>query len=458
MYAWLVKNRKRILILYCLKVLIFIPQVATADGGTVTCGTFSNGGYQIYVPSVWNGFNATTYQITGDVLDGVSGTGFWSISQFDTNIGTKIYTQPILYGSTGSIPSFATIQSEHGNGVYYFTSNVPYCGNGFAIFSLNDGIVTFLDTPPEINTSCITDATTRILDFSPLDNATTSNPVTFDLSACINPADIGTIKGINIRLHNYDQNVLLIGSLSPSDFEVLFDRNVQTSGLYQFSTSTTIGEGNYRIEACIDRSYLYGFIENPFSSVSTCESHQFVVGSSTYIGNISQRIFGETNTFLNGLSATSSEALASTCNPLGGNFGIRECTAFLFIPDGASMQAIVTDLKSGILTRPPIGYFTRFISILSNPATTTIPAWTASVQVGAGNNPTPEITTITIDPADMLAGGASLLDSIHDPITNKTARDVFYPMVQLAIALSVLMTIVADIAGSHRESERNKNV
>jgi hypothetical protein len=313
------------------------------------------------------------------------------------------------------------------------------------------------DVPPEPILACEEDPATRIIDFSPLDGETVSNPVTFSLDACIDPEDLGTIKGVNISLHNIDQNVLLLGTLSPSDIYLLDQEDIDIAGLFQFSTSTYIGEGNYRLEACIERSYFFGFIVNPFSDISDCISHQFVVGTSTYIGNISQRIFGDTNDFLNGLTATSSEALANTCNPLNSNFGIRECMTFLFIPDAYSLSLTMEDARTGILTRVPWGYFTRVINILSSTATSTLPAWTASIQVGAGNDMTPEITTITIDPADMLAGGASLLDSVQDPITNKTARDVFLPMVQLTVALAVIMTIISDLTSSHRHANEEKS-
>ncbi len=331
--------------------------------------------------------------------------------------------------------------------------------------------VTGTDTPALPNnsityatsTTCTSDPSTRIISFTPENNATTTNPVPFEVRACVNSDDLSTIEGVQIRLHNIDQNVLFLGSLSPSDI-VLLDTGVDTGGDFEFSTSTTLGEGNYRIEACINRTYFgygagslfgYAFALNPFADIHNCQSHQFIVGTSTFIGNISQRIWGETNSALNGLSATSSEALARTCNPLGSSFDIRQCLAFLFIPDGQSLTSAFEDAKTGILTRMPWGYLTRFIVILSATSTSPLPSFTTVVQVGAGGDLTPATTSITMDMNDMITGGASVLDSIHDPIQGKSMRDVMYPIIQLIVALAVIITIIADIVKMSKSNSQH---
>ncbi len=454
MLSWMSRNKGKLLILYAIKVALFIPHVAFA-----------------YTAFTWDDYAGGTAEISNlgvYTVTGVSNVIFTGTTSPDN--------QAVNYTGAGGItPGYPypydtlnnTIYSNFGTGVWYgmVCFGVSGGGGGDCVgfperqleYSIN---VTGTDTPSFPNTNitlgtstCGSNPETRIIDFDPQDGATTTSPVSFALSACINADDIGTIKGVNITLHNIDQNVLLLGSFSPNDIILLDDENVQTPGLYNFSTSTVIGDGNYRIEACVERSYFFGFIINPLSSVSDCVSHQFIVGTSTFIGNISQRIYGDTNDFFAALTATSSEALAATCNPIGGNFGVRECSAFLFIPDAAGLNATMEDARTGILSRVPWGYFTRVVTILNTTSTTTLPSWTASIQVGPGSL-TPEITTITIDPGDMLAGGATLLESVHDPITNKSPRDVFYPMVQLTVALAVLMTIIADLTRAHHaESE-----
>lgn len=296
---------------------------------------------------------------------------------------------------------------------------------------------------------------TRILSFTPEDNSLVNNPVFFEIEAYVNPDDIGTIEGVDLKLHNIDQNVLLLGFLSPSDI-FLVDQELE-AGYFNFSTTTVIGEGNYRLEACIRRTYLSGWFNNPFSPINDCQSHQFIVGTSTFIGNISQNLWGDLDDFYNGSSATTSAALAATCNPLSGNFGVRECSAFLFIPDGQQLRNTMNEARDNIFKRVPWGYFSRTITILSNPATTTLPTITANMQMGAGSDMTPEVTTISFDINDMVAGGAALVESIEDPIHGQSFRDVFYTWIQGLIALMVLLTIIADLAKTHNDNKEGES-
>jgi len=454
MLSWLSRNKGKILILYAIKLALFFPNMAHAEQlfaeifetSTTTTGAswcVNLNGNSWDANSFGEGYEGTYPD--GTIVD-ETGNGSDTFDCLIENSGSKNPDTNRLWQYFGYSPTDDVNLWNEGD--YWIKWSEAQ--DLYSLFHF-DGIEW---TTPQEGSECVSDPRTRILDFTPLDNSTTSSPVNFSLNACVNQDDLGTIKGVNITLHNIDQNVLLVSSFSPNDIE-LVDEDIETGGLYTFATTTTLGDGNYRIKACITRSYL-GFAIGLFSPISDCQSHQFVVGEETFIGSISQRIWGDTNAILNGTGATSTQALANTCNPLGGNFDIIQCATFLTIPDSASLSQTMEDAREGILTRVPWGYFTRTVSILNNPATTTIQAWTASIQVGAGNDLTPEITTITIDPSDMLAGGASLLESVHDPITNKSPRDVFYPMVQLTIALSVIMTILADLAQSHNHANNQE--
>ncbi len=112
-------------------------------------------------------------------------------------------------------------------------------------------------------------------------------------------------------------------------------------------------------------------------------------------------------------------------------------------------------MKDGILVRVPWGYATRFITILANPATSTLPTFTTTIQIGAGSDMTPETTELTFDIGDMVTGGAALLASIEDPNHGKTAREIFEPIIKLVVALSVIITIVMDLMGSHKHAQEN---
>jgi hypothetical protein len=298
--------------------------------------------------------------------------------------------------------------------------------------------------------------TTRIVDFTPEDGfilATTSPDypfVHFSLQVYINPQDVGTISGIKLTLHNIDENTLLL--TGPADI-YLFDGQATTTGNWYFSTSTPIGDGNYRIEATLERTYFGGFFENPLSPINQDESHLFIVGEETFIGHMTQSSWKELQRIYASTTATSTASLATSCNPL--NFSTISCLSFLLVPDTASLNDSLKNLKDSFLVRIPWGYLTRLYNILTETASTTLPSYTVSIPFGAGSE-TASTTNLTFDPADMMAGGGAILDSVHDPIHNKTVKDIFYPIVQLVVALGVLLTIAADISGSHKHHHSRK--
>jgi len=214
---------------------------------------------------------------------------------------------------------------------------------------------------------------TRIISLTPENGTTTSNPVNFTLNAWINPSDVvGTFGLLKVRvyLHNIDRNVLFgTAWLSPNDI-VLYDEDITDSGLFSFSTTTPIGEGNYEIYASLTRHWLIDGTE--YDS----EHHQFIVGQGTFLGTINQNIADDLNTFWGNQTATSTEGYASHCSPIKASdtFGITyntdysiiSCMAFLFVPDSSEVYETISQLKENVLTHFPLGYFTDFITLISS--------------------------------------------------------------------------------------------
>lgn len=381
-----------------------------------------------YIEDAWN-----KIEIQYGIFDGI---GYLELKLNDD-------TQ-FVQTSTSSLPSSVGAGCMHGYSVG---------ANPVDSYVDNLSILTGADAPtPEIF-----DDRTRIISFSPLDGSTVTSPVTFELEAYINENDIGTVQTIQLTFENIDQNVLLLGFLSPNQITFV-DINVDNAGFFNYSTTTPIGDGNYRIEACIKRTF-FGLSDsfslvNLFSDISDCQSHQFIVGTSTFIGSVQSQIWGETNAFLEGLTATSSEALAASCNPISSAFDIRQCFVFLTVPDSASLSATMTNARDAILTRWPWGYATRFVQILTSPATSSLPTVSLPILTGTGQD-----TTLTFDFGDMVAGGGSLLEQAHDPISGKSVREVFQPFVVLFFALLVVIIIVNDLMkmGRDRDSYETKS-
>ncbi len=312
------------------------------------------------------------------------------------------------------------------------------------------------------------DHSTHIISFTPSNNelithVATTTPVTFSLHAYINEDDIGNFLTIKIIYRNIDQNTLLNApcnvntqiACSIYSFDI-FRGLATTSGDFYVSTTTGLADGNYRVEASLDTAtQLLGLNLGLFpGTISDVKNHQFIVGSSTFIGNLSQTVFTETDSFFGTLQATSSSALAQNCSPLSSSFGVRECLAFLLIPDGQQINDLLVNFRDGVLIRAPWGYVTRFIVIISGTATSSLPTFT--VNLGVPGSPLAS-STLSFDPGDMLVGGAALLDSIQDPYSGNTMRDIFYPMIQLGVALGVILTIVMDLMGTPHAKHKDRN-
>lgn len=294
---------------------------------------------------------------------------------------------------------------------------------------------------PTVNT------TTRIVDFSPADNAELpAVPVIFSLHAYVNPDDIGTFIGVRFTLENIDQNVLLFTSFSPASFFLLDGFEATSSGnFYYTSVPKILGEGNYMVSATLERSYIGGWIVNPFSPITETVTHQFSVGSSSFIGNIQQKAFSDLQTFFASSTATSTDATSRDCNPLA--FDVKNCMAYLLIPSQKDLTNSILGIKDQVLTRVPWGYPTRFYNILSGTATTALPSFTVNLHLGAGNETNPATSTLTFDPDDMLNGGAALVNSLTDRTYGKTIKEITEPLVRGGISLLVLFIIIGDVLG-----------
>jgi hypothetical protein len=330
---------------------------------------------------------------------------------------------------------------------------------GYVYYALfNNYVPTYI--PP------VSDTSTRIIDFAPAQGAVLAGPnISFSMHAYVNPADIGTWLGVQFTLHNIDQNVLLLSAFSPNDIVLLDNFQATTSGDFYFATTTAVGNGNYRVNAKLKTTFA-GFqtIFNAFSSTNQDLSHQFCINDTgtgqcgTFIGTMSQNGYE----ILHGKLASTSPSITigDACMPItfGGTFGfeqnasssIEACATALFVPDGNYLDTTMQGLKDGVLSRIPWGYLTRTYNIWNSPATTSLPSFTATISMGPGDSSSPELSTITFDPGDMLAGAGVLLADTRDPIYGKNAQDVMGPMAQLSIAIAVLFTIIADLTGSHR--------
>jgi hypothetical protein len=349
-----------------------------------------------------------------------------------------------LLFTKGGSDYFAGVTSPAGAQKYKHTVATGWLG-AYDIGTVSFYFSSSTITPPPASTTPI-NTTTRIVDFAPADGATLpADPVTFSLHGYVSPDDIGTFIGVRFSLEKIDQNVLLFTSFSPASSFLLDGFDATTSGDFFFTSEPqALAQGNYMVSATLERSYFGGWVVNPFSPITETLTHQFVVGSSTFIGNLQQEAFRQAQDYFASSTATSTLATAGDCNPL--KFSTLDCLAYLFVPSRADMQNTILGLKDNILTRVPWGYVTRFATILSSGATSALPSFEVSLHLGPGSG-VAATDTLAFDPGDMLAGGALLAGSITDVTYGKTAREITEPFVQGGIALLVLFIIVGDILG-----------
>lgn len=326
----------------------------------------------------------------------------------------------------------------------------------------------------ELTGSTISTSNTRIISLNPLDGETivTSNATTsvdFRLTVYISPDDVGDFFTIKINFRNIDQNTILNGECTNdldlslglcSEFtKTFFSGNATTTGFTGIASSTVLRRGNYRVTASLDTSTSAGGINLGFfgflGAKSLSLSHQFIVGSSTWIGSQSQNLFSDLDNFFGTLPATTTQANAATCSPLSSSFGVRECIAFLFIPDARQLNSTMQSFRDGFLVRAPWGYVTRFFDILSSSATSSLPM----IEYQFDPNGPLAGKTWTIDIGDMVAGASTALNGVTEPINHRTLRDVLEPLVYLIVAMAVIFGIITDLLGSHNSSvheDRNK--
>lgn len=293
---------------------------------------------------------------------------------------------------------------------------------------------------------------TRIIELLPADigttTATTTSPVTFHLHAYLNPEDMTEPYGIEVSIENIDQNTIF-REFSEDDF-YLFRGNATTSGDFYYTATSTLSDGNYRIKACLTGQWYY--FPNLFADFNQCVSNQFIVGEASFIGNISQTLYADTQAFFDEFGATSTAALANTCNPIGGNFNIATCMAWAFIPDAQRLRDDMEETRDELLTKAPWGYLNRVYTIFTSPATSTLPTFIATIPGGPGSG-TIQTEQISFDMQDMIVGAGALVNSIEDPYHGKTARDIMEPFIKLVIALGVILTIVADLTKMYNHAE-----
>jgi len=472
-------------------VILLTPEKAFADVGQYLYTDVKTGVDGQFDARLGTGGSGNATSFTFYTTDVSAATGGWSggfatLTECDNNATdegsgtcTNRVRNDVSSGSINAVGNFVTITFPSAitlNPAKYYIF-AYYLGSGSfddgSIYGINTGTcygtVSFLGTSCTLGltqvywdlqgsatglsfgTSITPDTTTRIIDFFPYDSTIVTGPtIDFGLDYYIDETDlfIDDLK-IKIELRNIDQNVLLLGFLSPGTFNLL-DIVATSSGLFEFRDSRALADGNYRLRACLSRSYTYfGFIPDPFKSNETCISHQFIVGESTFIGSISQNSFAQLNSIFASSTATSTASLALSCVPFSETgFDTIKCLSFLFIPDSGYLNDTITAFKDKVAQNFPLGYVTHFLSILTATSTADLVVINATVPPGVvGSGATVYLSLNgVLDPilnatsSSFISGNATSTDSFYD-ITAGYWKTIVY--------ILTLFYIITRVLGSH---------
>ncbi len=393
------------------------------------------------------------------------GTAGVDANGFAQYYGTNGIGGQALSHSSGKNTYSVSVSPNNGAGCVINTSHdyqilVNAFGSGsFDIYGdTTNGIpaVEILDTAgfTPINTS------THIVSFTPPDGfvATTTEATTtvdFNIHIYISPNDIGNFLTVKIQYKNIDQNTILnapctsidiAGTCSPYTFDIFKD-TATSSGDFYYASTTVLKRGNYRVEASLSTAtQLFGLNLGFFTFLGAqneTQDHQFIVGSSTFIGNISQNLYKDLNSFFNTLPATTTEAMAASCNPIGGSFDVRSCFAFLLIPDAGQLSDAMTNLRKGVFQKMPFGYVTRVVDLLATTSTSSLPILSYTFQSDsplAGD-------AITFDVSGYMTQAAVISSQMTSNTDHKTVWQIFETPVKLFIYLVLIFAMMRDVTG-----------
>ena len=133
-------------------------------------------------------------------------------------------------------------------------------------------------------------------------------------------------------------------------------------------------------------------------------------------------------------------SLALYCNL--STFNITQCVTYLFFPSADDYSSAVNSVKSEVINKAPIGYFTRLVDIFKATSTEAIAPLVVNIRTGEATS-----TSLTFDIADTIAGAGTLLENTRDYRYGKNLKDVFELIVSAVVAIAVVLVIVSDLTG-----------
>jgi hypothetical protein len=283
---------------------------------------------------------------------------------------------------------------------------------------------------------------TRIISFDP-DQSVVATTTTLTVVGYISSSDY--VSGTNVVVNLSSISCLVSCTQSfiwyPSSY-----------GSFSYSTTTTFsynGVTNYTASI-----YQGSELNTVFNVTGGLSGSSIITKTGFFIVNYfstSDAISSSTIAHylaLGGLSTSTNAVINwSYCQPFSGEFGAENCLALLFLPNSFYLRGAFLEFRDGFLSYAPWGYVTRFISILTGTATTTLPSLSLTFDSHFPSGF--QGKTISFNPIGSVMSSLPLTATSS---ANKTILDLTMPYINWIIYISVVLAIVNDLIG-HRSGK-----
>jgi hypothetical protein len=300
-------------------------------------------------------------------------------------------------------------------------------------------------------TSSLPSYVTRISGVTPGVDSISASSTSFTFGAVGNIADQDYRSGITVYIRYLQKTGMGLrgNSIYPEGGNKTW--NISVPGSFSLSTTTSVFQtGIYQAYVAIYRPKFSIFgITIPFFSDTLADlTWDFTVATSSASITDGERAEAALLLSSTGFSSSASSTVDDTRCHASLDFSITDCLSLLFVPTGNDVLNDFNLFHDTFLVKAPIGYVTRFVSIISGSVAGVEPPPLIDYSFGSSSPAILQSITandpIIFQPFDHLTE----LNSVRsDQGDNKSVWDVFDPFVTLIVSFAVLSVIIGDLIG-----------
>jgi len=295
---------------------------------------------------------------------------------------------------------------------------------------------------------------TRIISVTPYNGETVATSTTGTLGSTGFIATSTASADIYIQQSFYNKTQAQ-GAVAPIVVTSTFKHVKGDEGYFDFSdTADMRWNGVYSVTTSIKRDRFLWIDDTIYSTTTS-----FIAGQKTgYDLTLENPILT-----LTGSASTTAQWMSSCAISWTEGFDLGMCVSTLvgaiLVPSNADMTMFIQNAKDQVLTKAPIGYVTRFVSIVGGNATTTLPVLSVTQKAG-----TPLAGTYSFDPSYYLSKANHI---VRDVLTTDTSLvegeegqnvwDIIMPYLTKLMYLLLFLKIIIELMDI-REEQKGSNL